>query len=65
MPEGSNFDNPFFFSFLMREERIQIPLQEGHHLMAFRWRVDVGPTLKAGLVVLLFLRGPGPGNIVK
>ena len=27
--------------------------------MAFRWRVDVGPTLKAGLVALYFFRGLG------
>ena len=28
--------------------------------MAFWWRVDVGPTLNAGLVALWFFRGSGP-----
>ena len=28
--------------------------------MAFRWRVDDGPTLNAGLVALGFFRGSGP-----
>ena len=28
--------------------------------VAFRWRVDDGPTLNAGLVALLFVRGSGP-----
>ena len=34
--------------------------------MAFRWRVDVGPSLKTGLVVSLrFFRGPDPAILVR
>ena len=40
---GSNFDKVFFFT-SMKGERIQIPLK-----MAFPWRADDDPTLKAGL----------------
>ena len=28
--------------------------------MVFRWRVNEGPILNAGLVALWFFRGPGP-----
>ena len=44
--EGVNSDKVFycFFYQLIRREKIKIPLK------AFRWRVDDGPTLNAGLV---------------
>ena len=38
--------------FLMRGEKIQIALKEGHHQIAFRLRADDGRTLNAGLVTL-------------
>ena len=33
--------------------------------MAFRWRVDVGPTLKAGLVALRSFRGLDPAILLR
>ena len=54
---GSNF----FSFFLMRGERILIPLERAIISppasiieMAFHWRADSGPTLNAGLVTLCF-----------
>ena len=46
------------FFYLIRGGRIKIPLQAGHHQMAFRWRADDDPTLNAGLEVLCFLCTP-------
>ena len=44
--------------YLIRGGRIKIPLQAGHHQMAFRWRADDDQTLNAGLEVLCFLCTP-------
>ena len=66
---GSKLDNVFFFdqgrenpstningssSTLQRNAFSETPL------MAFRWRIDNGPTLNAVLVGLRFFRGSGP-----
>ena len=47
-----------FFFFFSRGDRIQMPINAGHHgppakrKCLIRWRVDDGPTLNSGLVAL-------------
>ena len=65
---GSNFDKFFFFFFFFFFERREDPntticgptsaRKRNAIQMAFRWRVDDGPTLNAGLVALCFFRDP-------
>ena len=52
----------FFFFFLVGGGGIGQRMARQRHvdLMAFRWHADNGPTLNAGLVALLFLRGSSP-----
>ena len=47
---------PTLTTFFIREKRIQIALEAGHHRSnsetPFKWRANDGPTLNAGLVAL-------------
>ena len=61
-PENFVRGGPLLTSFFLRGETIQANTTINGPSSAFRWRVDIGPKLNAGLVTLWVFRVSGPGK---